>query len=162
MRAVIVALAIAAALTGCDQNKQQNMVVSQNGTTASVSGNGEHITVTDAKSKETVNYSSNGLNGANLPAFVPVYPGGKVTTSVVGSGSSNGGTIVIETSDSPDAVIAFYKQKSAASGFTQTANMNMNGMQMFTATSDAEKKSLQVMTSAQNGKTQAQIIWGQK
>ncbi len=162
MRVVILALAIAGVLAGCDQNKQQNVVVSQNGTTASVSGNGQHITVTDAKSKETVNFSSNGLNGASLPAFVPVYPGGKVTTSVVGTGTSNGGTIVVETSDSPDAVIAFYKQKSAASGFTQTANMNMNGMLMFTATSNSEKKSLQVMASTQNGKTQAQIVWGQK
>lgn len=162
MRRFILALAVAGALAGCDQNKQQNVVVSQNGTTASVSGNGEHITVTDAKGKETVNFSSNGLNGATLPAFVPVYPGGKVTTSVVGSGSSNGGTVVITTSDSPAAVIAFYKQKSAASGFAQTADMNMNGMLMFTATSDAQKKSLEVMTSMQNGKTQAQIIWGQK
>jgi len=161
MRVLILGLAAAGLLAGCDQNKPQ-VVVSQNGTTASVSGNGQHITVTDAKTKETVNYSSNGLNGASLPAFVPIYPGGKVTTSVVGSGSSNGGTVVIETQDSPDAVIAFYKQKSAASGFTETANMNMNGMQMFTATADSSKKTLQVMASNQSGKTQAQIIWGQK
>jgi hypothetical protein len=162
MRALILGIGLTCLLAACDQNKQQgSVVVSQNGQ-VSVSANGEHLTVTDAKNKETVNYSSNGLASANLPSFVPLYPGAKVTTSVVGSGTANGGTIVFVTSDSPEAVIAYYKQKSAAAGFAQTANMNMGGMTMFTATADAQKKSLQVMASTQNGKTQGQIVWGQK
>ncbi len=164
MRAYLLPIVCVVALAGCgrNQDQQHNVTVSGNGGTVSVSGNGEHMTIKDTTGKESVEINSNGGGvPANLPDFVPVYPGAKVTSSVVGNGNNgNGGMIIEQTNASISDVIAFYKQKSAASGFVEAMNMNTGGTTMFTATSSDKKKSINVVASTSNGSTQAQITWG--
>jgi hypothetical protein len=56
-------------------------------------------------------------------------------------------------------VIAFYKRKTAGSGFTETMNMASAGTTMFTTTSGDKKKTVEVIASTSNGATHAQIVW---
>ena len=164
MRLVVIGLACAGLLTACGQSKQQKTVYVGNGGTVSMSGNGTatQITVHDSKTNEQVEYNAGGAVSANLPPYVSVYPGAKVTASVVGSGSQNGGMIALETSASPDTVLAYYKQKTSAAGFSQTTSMVINGTTIYAADADSNKKSFQITVASQQGKTQAQIVWGQK
>jgi hypothetical protein len=165
MRSYILPLVCVLALAGCDRNKDEKTVTvsGANGGTVTVSGNGTHFTATDANGKQSVEINSGGSSAppANMPDYVPLYPGSKVTASVVGAGDKgNGGMIVIETNASIADVIAFYKTKTAASGFSETMNMNMSGTTMFTVTSGDKKKTVNVVASTSDGKTHAQITWG--
>ncbi len=162
MRAYLLPLACVLALASCDRNKQEKTVtVTGNGGTMTVSGNGEHFSVKDASGKQTVDINANGVTPTNLPDYVPVYPGAKVQSSVVGAGDKgNGGSIVIQTNASIADVVAFYKQKAAASGFSETMNMASAGTTMFTAASSDKKKTIEVIASTSDGATHAQIVWG--
>lgn len=162
MRAYIVPLVCLVALAGCDRNKDRTVTVSGSNGTVTMSGNGEHFTVKDEKGNQTVEVNANGGGvPSNLPGFVSVYPGASVQSSVVGNGSSGtGGTIVIKTSASIADVIAFYKQKATANGFSETMNMATGGTTMFTAGSKDNKHTIEVIASTSDGATQAQVIWG--
>jgi hypothetical protein len=165
MRSYVLPLICIVALAGCGRNTNERTVTvpGSNGGTVTISGNGQHFSATDANGHQSVDINSggNGAPPANMPSFVPVYPGAKVTASVVGSGDKgNGGMIVIETSASIADVVAFYKQKTAASGFAETMNMNVNGTTMSTQTSADKKKTVSIVASVSNGTTHAQITWG--
>ena len=163
MRGTISVLACVLAVAGCGRNQDQQHSVTVNGSGGSmtVSGNGEHFTVKDANGRQTVDVNTEGgVTPSNLPEFVPIFPGAKVQSSVVGAGNGgNGGTIVIETNASVGDLIAFYKQKTAASGFSETMNMNSGGTTMFTAGSSDKKRTIEVVASTSGGATHAQIIW---
>ena len=161
MRHYILPLVCAAALAGCDRHTEERTVtIPGNGGAMTVSGNGQNYTVTDASGKESVTVNSNGVNAAVLPGFVPMYPGAKIDSSVVGMGDKGtGGTVIIETSAPVGDVIAFYKRKTSGSGFTETMNMASAGTTMFTTTSGDKKKTVEVIASTSNGATHAQIVW---
>jgi tripartite-type tricarboxylate transporter receptor subunit TctC len=50
---------------------------------------------------------------ANLPAYVKIYPGAKVTASTTSPG---GGVLVLESSAAPETVMDFYKQAATSAG----------------------------------------------
>jgi hypothetical protein len=164
MRHYLLPLICVAALTGCGRNRDQQhgVTINGNGGSVTVSGSGEHMTIHDASGKQTVEINSNGGSApSNMPDYVAVYPGAKITASVAGAGNNgNGGMMVEQTSASVADVIAFYKQKSAGAGFVEAMNMNTGGTTMFTAQSSDKKKSLSVVASTSNGATQAQVTWG--
>ena len=163
MRRYLLPLVCVAALTGCgrNQDQQHTVAINGNGGSVTVSGSGEHMTIHDANGKQTVEINSNGGSApSNMPDFVAVYPGAKITASVAGAGNGNGGMMVEQTSASIADVVTFYKKKSSDAGFAETMNMTMGGSTMFTATSPDKKKSLSVVASTANGATQAQITWG--
>ncbi len=57
----------------------------------------------------------------NLPNWVPVYPGAKVTAKVTsGSGNKVSGSLTLMTRDKPEAVFSFYETKLNGSGFSVT------------------------------------------
>ena len=69
--------------------------------------NGSHVKVT-----------SGGGSAAALPAFLPMYPGATVTTSMVGGDANGGGGMVmLAVKAKPEDVINFYKLKATAAGF---------------------------------------------
>jgi hypothetical protein len=93
-------------------------------------GNDRSITVEDSGGTRTVTsgdgmISAKGTKGganARFPGFAPQYPGATVQVAVdmdVGNGKVKGVNqhmITMQTKDTPDAVIAFYKGKAEASG----------------------------------------------
>jgi len=54
-----------------------------------------------------------GGSPANLPAFVKIYPGARVTHSAT---NARGGVLVLETSAPPEAVMDYYKQAAIEAG----------------------------------------------
>jgi hypothetical protein len=166
MRACLLAFACVVALAGCgrNQDQQHTVVINGNGGSMSVSANGGHMTFKDSSGKASMEINTNGGGApANLPDFVAVYPGSKVTTSVVGAGNDgNGGMMVVQTNASVADVIAFYKQKASSAGFSETMNMNMGTETMFSSQSSDKKKSLSVVATTSNGATSAQVTWGAK
>ncbi len=159
MRISVWPLALLLALAGCGQKHEQSKTVTVNGSNGSVtiSGNGEHYAMKSSNGNETVEVNTSGAV-SGLPGFVPVFPGAKVQSSVIGSGGNgNGGTIVIETSAPIDAVIGFYRRKTQGEGLGQTMFMQTGGSTMFAA--GTGKKTIEVIASTDNGNTRAQVIW---
>lgn len=57
----------------------------------------------------------------NLPNWVTVYPGAKVTAKITsGSGDNASGSLTLMTRDKPEAVFTFYETKLDGAGFTVT------------------------------------------
>ncbi|MGD0192546.1 MAG: hypothetical protein ABSD74_17550 [Rhizomicrobium sp.] len=167
MRACLLAFACVVALAGCGRNQDQQHTMTINGNgggTVTMSGNGQNMTIKSSDGNASLQFNANGGQApANLPSYASVYPGSKITTSMVGSDAhGNGGMMVEQTSASVADVIAFYKQKASASGFAETMNMNVGTETMFSATSGDKKQTLSVVATTQNGSTQAQITWGTK
>jgi hypothetical protein len=93
-------------------------------------GNDRSVTVKDGGDTRTVT-SDDGLikaqgtkggKNARFPSFAPQYPGATVQVAVdmdIGNGQVKGVNqhmITMQTKDTPDAVIAFYKGKAEATG----------------------------------------------
>jgi len=185
MRSLLI-LTIAAAgviVAACDQNSKSNDVTvkGENGTVTisangqkftmkasddksgnfTMSGNGGHFTMKASDGKQSVEINAAGGNtDVKLPDFVAVYPGGAVRSTTIGAGKDgSGGTLAFQTTASPAAVIAWYKEKAVKEGLSKAIDMNMGGTTMFTANSDGGKKTLQVIAASSGGGAQVQVNW---
>ncbi|MCF8505162.1 MAG: hypothetical protein K9G59_09635 [Caulobacter sp.] len=100
----------------------------------------------------------------DLPDFAPVYPGSEVksTATGIGDAKTNGGMAVFVTPDSPDQVLAFYRQKAKAAGLEVQLDADMGAARQFAASDEATGRLLQVIVAAQAGMSQVQVIWGMK
>lgn len=175
---LLLAAAAALSLSGCDQgknitikDKNGSVTISANGQhfgvhandgkegDVTISGNGGNFTVHSSDGNSTVEVNASGVNiSGRLPAFVNIYPGAKVISSVSGGGDhGGGGTVSFETGAAPGAVIGFYKQKAAASGFQQNVDANDSGSLIYSATSGT--KTIQVLASKDSTGTHAQVTW---
>ena len=129
MRKALILAAAALALAACGKKTATSEAVSvnQNGTTiirmdGGKEGGGQTATLGTALP-------------ANLPAYVKVYPGGTVASSVTGtSGNSKGGMIVYQTAAAPDAVLGFHKKAAADAGLKLEADTAAGQTHTFAAT----------------------------
>jgi tripartite-type tricarboxylate transporter receptor subunit TctC len=101
---------------------------------------------------------------ANLPAYVKVFPGAKVTASTT---TPKGGVLVLEVNAPPEAVMDFYKKSAADAGLTSTLDSwSMEGSQhtgahvvMFGV--QGGSKSLTATVEAKGGATKVGLMYGQ-
>ena len=159
MRKPLIILAACLALAACgksDKDKKEVIVSDGNGA-VSVTGNGEHMTIKSDDGKTTVNINANGLGDVKLPDYAPLYPGAK-TQGMVTAKNESGGTVAFETGASPQQVIDFYKQKTAAAGLAEKMNMAAGTGITFMASDD--KKTLQVVAAKTDSGSHVQIFWG--
>jgi len=159
---VLCAVAVAFLVASCGKKEEKNVTVSTPEGNVSVSSGGGQVTMQSDNGKSSVTIASNGsASAASVPSYVSVYPGAKVTSTVIGAGGGNGGGMVIYTTDaSPDAVIAFHKKQAEGAGLKQTVDMNMQGTLTYAATDEKTKHSMQVtVTKADGGMTQAEAVW---
>ena len=71
--------------------------------------------------------------------------------------------MVFTTSDSPQTVVAFYKQKVLGGGMKEAVTVNSGNTTMWSANDEASRRGVQVTaTRADDGKTSAQVIWSGK
>jgi hypothetical protein len=185
MKSVVkpLAAAICLLLAACDQKPKSdnvtingqngNVTVSANGQQFSIKANGDkngsftmsgdngHFTMKASDGKQTVEINSTGgSTNLHMPDFVSSYPGAKIETTTVGSNvNGNSGTVTFETTDSPAAVIAYYKKKSAGEGLAEAMNLNMGPTTMFAAHGNGEKKVLQVIASTNGSGARVQVNW---
>jgi CDGSH-type Zn-finger protein len=162
MRKLFAVAMIGAAVTlaGCGKSNEKTYT-DGNGNSVTTSDNGDgHMTITGANG-EKVEFGT-GAN-AKMPSDIPLYPGAKVTASFTGNGKDgSGGVVTFTTTDSPDQVIAFYKQKADSIGLAQTMNMDMGGTKTYVAASDKEKRTLSITATKSSDETTGQVTWGTK
>ncbi|HEX4079929.1 MAG TPA: hypothetical protein VHX61_13780 [Rhizomicrobium sp.] len=180
---VIAACAVCLSIAACGQNpkpdgvtiKGQNgsVTISANGQNFSMkasddksgsftmSGNGGHFVMKASDGKQTVDINASGGHAdLDLPGFVTTYRGARLQSTTINAGAkSNSGTFAFETSDSPAAVIAWYKQKATGAGLARAVNMNMGPTMVFTANADGGKKVLQVIAANSGSGAHVQVNW---
>ena len=88
------------------------------------------------------------------PDYAPQYPGSKITAAM---STPNGKTATMDSSDAPDKVVAFYKDKLTAGGFKQTVAGNFGGMQTLTMQKGNNKTNAVVTAQRQNDRTMVSI-----
>jgi hypothetical protein len=65
---------------------------------------------------------------SNMPAYLAVYPGARVTSTV--DAGSRGGTVSFEAPATADQVAAFYRQRAAAAGLRQATDVSSNAVRI--------------------------------
>lgn len=98
----------------------------------------------------------------DLPAWVPVYPGGTVQGALDSTSATEGrtATFTVSTDATIDELITFYESKLKEGGLNVSKNvMESNGERggMLTGTSEDEKRSVVVMIGMAEGKAQANV-----
>ena len=135
------------ALTACEKPRPAN--ADHNVTSVVPGANGGSITVGD-------------VTPANLPPYVKVFPGAKVTASTT---SAQGGLLALETHASPDAVIAFYRRSASAAGLPlQMDSSAMGGGQgshIVVFGGESVHKTLTATVTAEGGVTKVALLYGQ-
>lgn len=95
---------------------------------------------------------------ASLPGYAPVYPGATVTASVTGNPDEAKGMVSFITTDSADAVIAFYRDKAIAAGLAEQAEMNMSGTRILAmGAPGSSEAAVQVTVAPLEGENKRQI-----
>jgi len=153
-----------------DDAKSGKFKFSSNGKGASsvdFSQQGVSVKTQDEKGKESTFVAGAGAP-KDLPAWLPTYPG----ASVQGGFSSKSAeatvqTFALNTSDSPDKVIAFYQDQLKNNGLTvllptTTAVGGQTTIASLTADSPDKKRHVQIVVQAASGKTQASVSYEEK
>jgi hypothetical protein len=155
---VVAMIAAAIGLTACgkkDESKEANGSGSVN-----ISGSGDHFSMTGANG-EKVEIGTGA--SAKLPSYLPMYPGGTVTSSFTGSGQDgSGGVVVFHVHATPGDVIAFYKQKAAAAGMADTMNAEMGATTTYVAANEKAKQTITVSATKASDGSDVQLTWGSK
>ncbi len=133
-------------------------------TTITASGEGSSGNVEVKSAEGTFKW---GANAGTAPAWVPAYPGATTEggmTSQTPQGNQN--TFGFKTKDPPSKVISYYQDTLKAAGFTITNVMNSQsagesgGMVM--AEDNANKRSLMITVSTENGETKGAVVATEK
>ena len=90
-----------------------------------------------------------GAGAGKTPSWVPTYPGARAQGNFTAQGDDNtgrgaGGIVTFESSDSPDKVTAYYKDKIGAMGMKIITTFDSPDGGMLTAHDDDEKRTLQI------------------
>lgn len=97
------------------------------------------------------------------PAFAVVYPGGTTQgpVTVARGPDGPGGILSFTTEATPDAVVAFYRQRAEAAGLASVMAMNTGEARAYgAAAKDDSGKLLHVVaTPVENGPTSVQLDW---
>jgi hypothetical protein len=158
---IAVAIAAAALVAGCDQHPSKTVKIKGKDGNVSVTSVGGQVTVKADDGKTTIEINSNSLGSQKLPDFAPVYPGAQVKGSVTAP-TEGGGTFSLETSDAPDKVIAFYKDKAKSAGLPEKLSMTINGSLTYMASTEDGKRTLHVIAAKTDAGSQVQVYWAAK
>ncbi len=96
---------------------------------------------------------------SKLPDFVPLYADARVESCVSGPASEprrESGTVIYTTGATPDAVIAWYKEKAGVNGLTPA----LTTPTLFSAR-DGSKRNIMSMVETVRGATKVTVNWGQ-
>ena len=131
---------------------------------AAASGDGGTLTVTGADGQKAT--FGAGKGAGNAPSWLPIYPGAEgsgnyKTTTAEGDACA----VTVSTADSVEKVMAFYEEKLKDAGFKvekiTLAGAAGNGGTVTGTTAD-EKRSVGVVLSSSDGKTQAMVTFNDK
>jgi ABC-type Fe3+-hydroxamate transport system substrate-binding protein len=132
------------------------------GTQVQTGPQGAQVTVTDAAGQTTTIKAGApaAAAGPAAPGFAPVYPGAAVLSRVDTPGGGGAVTILkFTTKDTPDQVLAFYRDAARKAGVPVSADLDMGGSRMFAAEEEGGARGLQLTAAAANGLTMVQLTY---
>ena len=160
-RVILLCLLSLAVLAGC--NRSKTISTPSGNVKVEESGKGGQSTVTfTGKEGEKLTFNSEGGKiPDDYPKDVPVAAGAKVMMATTATNAGNfGSSLVLESSDSHDKVLAFYKKGLADNGWKIETTIAQANMTIIAATKDKRSLSLQIGES--EGKTSITQIVGTK
>lgn len=151
-----VAAVLAVSMIGCGGGSKTTVPTPEGAVT--VDNKANEVTITNEETGEKM------TSGTAVPADFPpafVYPNHvKVLSSVtISEGSS---IVTFATNDSPEKIIAFYKNAVTTAGYTIEATTTMNAMQILSAQKGPEAIGVHVMAleGHPDAKTSIQVMIG--
>jgi hypothetical protein len=146
-----VVLMLAAALPACRKSE----TVTAGGSTVQVDQPGNSVTI--QTSQGTVAAAGNGSAAlpANFPKDIPMYPGARVAIALDAVGETAGHVVTIESSDWPDDVAKFYREK--LSGWKTAMDMKTEDGHTLILRSPDGKRSLTLAATREALKTVATL-----
>ena len=102
---------------------------------------------------------------ANLPSWVPSYPGSeaKATYSLTGNSSDGaGGNFTFTTSDAQSKVIEWYQDKIKDSGMQVKTTTTTPGGSMIAASDEGEKRTVILVVGSEGGQTAVNLTYAEK
>ena len=161
MRKVPVLISLAF-LAGC--GSETTTVTTSEGEQAEVAvdrtGDGANVRITGENGEQVV--IDTGGADADLPMGFSTYPGATVVTNTaIREGATIGNMVILQSSASPEEIIAFYRRQAEAAGLPVTREVNSNGVMMIGAEAE-DGKSFNLTASPQDGGgTSAMLTIGQ-
>lgn len=152
-----VAVALTAALTGCD-------AAGDGDGEASASAVEPRVAEAAAPPASAASAEDRTVAAAptDTPAFAVIYPGGAVQdTPMTADGPAGPGGLVTFTTDAqPDAVVDFYRRRAEAAGLASVTAMTQGEARAYSAAAEATGASLQIVAAPEGeGATSVQLAW---
>lgn len=165
MRAILLAAALPLALAACGKPADKTTTVQAAGTQVTTSAAGSQVTVTDSAGQTTTIKAGAPAAapsaGPAAPGFAPAYPGAAILSRIDTPGGGGSVTILkFTTKDTPDKVLAFYRDAAAKAGVPVSADMDMGGSKMFAAEEEGGARGMQLTAAAdKDGLTIVQLTY---
>lgn len=154
---IVLALVAGAANRFFGKSAAEKAIEAATGGNANVDTNGNDVTV---KTDEGT-WSTSDKLPADFPTDVPLYPGATVQGSVASAQQQGGGHYAgLETTDSIDKVMSWYKAEVVAKGWTVSTNLEVDGGLMIGGSKDT--RDLVVTISKQDNKVAIGLVVSQK
>lgn len=112
---------------------------------------------------ETVRFGSGAA--AQVPGWVPSYPGSKPEGTFSSQGGENqGGMFAFKTGDNVKKVLGWYEQSLKGAGFrvSTTATDSDEGGSGMVSGEDASQRTVMVTAGKEEGRTAVQVVYGNK
>lgn len=140
-------LMLALALPACRKSE----TVTANGSTVQVDRSGQSVTIQTAQGTAGVAGSGGAALPAGFPKDIPMYPGARVALALDAVGETAGHVVTIESSDWPDDVAKFYREK--LSGWKTGMDMKTEDAHTLILRSPDDKRSLTLLSRREALKT---------
>ncbi len=138
------------------------------GASVTIGGNGKDagvIKVTDEKGNQSVMSAGSGAP-ANLPSWVPSYPGGTTKgTFDATTNEGHSGAFTVSTTDSVSQMMSWYESQLKSAGLkVDKTTMNASGKDSGTVTgkSDDDKRTVSIAVGTEDNGTQAIVTFNDK
>ena len=115
------------------------------------------LNVIEATAKGTSAKLAAAVDCGNLPDFVPVYEGARITTCVSGPdgrGRHVSGNIVYSAAATPDRILAWSRERARAAGLAERLVTPLSF-----AAGEKTQRSLMVITQRTGAETRVMITW---
>ncbi len=116
-------------LAGCQKaaDKAIEAKLAKEGVKAKVDSSSEKVTIETKDGKAVYSAGKSATIPENFPKDVYVYEGTKVNVAIA---TPDGFSVVMESSDAPEKIVAAYKSKMAAAGWKEEMVMNQGAQSM--------------------------------
>ncbi len=152
-------------LAACGSNDKTVTIKDGDGKdqTITVSEDDSTTTLKSEDGQAVIRQGDDAAKGAAFPDHAPQYPGSAVKSSANFSGKDgqSGAMVVQETSDAPDKVLAFYRDKVKAAGKKVSMETTTPEGGMIAVEDVGGKGGMMIMVGREGEKTQISYLAGQ-